>query len=57
MLPASVGWLHAWVLTASVGADCERGCWLQAWVLAARVGAGFKHIVLDSRKVVGVKDL
>ena len=45
------------MLAASVGAGCKRGSWLQAWVLAARVGAGCKHIVLDSRKVVGVKDL
>ena len=38
----------------ALGAGCKRAWWQQAWVLAARVGAGCKHVVLDSRKVVGV---
>ena len=40
MLAASMSWwLRAWVLAATVGAGCKRGCCLKAWVLPANVDA------------------
>ena len=43
-------WLRAWVLAASVGASCKRGCWLQAWSFCffARCTAGKESIFTHS---------